>query len=56
LNNDPDNWIGYGQRSIDDMAMAWMTFYNLSEEDFQQQVAERKAKSKEITENLSSKN
>ena len=55
LNNDPDNWIGYGQRSIDDMAMAWMTFYNLSEEDFRQQVAERKAKSKEITENLSSK-
>ncbi|PYU27433.1 MAG: hypothetical protein DMG32_06945 [Acidobacteria bacterium] len=55
LNNDPDNWIGYGQRSIDDMAMAWMTFYNLSEEDFQQQVAERKAKSKEITQNLSSK-
>jgi hypothetical protein len=55
LNNDPGNWIGYGQRSIDDMAMAWMTFYNLSAEDFQQQVAERKAKSKEITENLSSK-
>jgi mono/diheme cytochrome c family protein len=48
LNNDPDNWIGYGQRSIDDMAMAWMTFYNLSEEDFQQAVAERKAKSKQI--------
>ena len=48
LNNDPDNWIGYGQRSIDDMAMAWMTFYNLSEKDFQEQVAERKAKQKEI--------
>jgi hypothetical protein len=55
LNNDPDNWIGYGQRSIDDMAMAWMTYYNLSEKEFEQQVAERKAKSKEITENLSSK-
>jgi mono/diheme cytochrome c family protein len=55
LNNDPDNWIGYGQRSIDDMAMAWMTFYNLSQKDFDEQVAERKAKSKEISENLSSK-
>jgi hypothetical protein len=52
LNNDPDNWIGYGQRSIDDMSMAWMTYYNLSEEDFQQQVAERKAKSKELKDNL----
>jgi mono/diheme cytochrome c family protein len=48
LNNDPDNWIGYGQRSIDDMAMAWMTFYNLSQKDFEQQVAERKAKLKEM--------
>jgi len=48
LNNDPDNWIGYGQRSIDDMAMAWMTFYNLSDEEFQQALAERKAKSKPI--------
>jgi|SRR5579884_1724372 len=57
LNNDPNNWIGYGQRSIDDMAMAWMTFYNLSQEDFEQQVAERKAKlkTKEITQNLTSK-
>jgi hypothetical protein len=36
------------------MAMAWMTFYNLSEEDFQQQVAERKAKLKGTKENLSS--
>lgn len=55
LNNDPDNWIGYGQRSIDDMAMAWMTFYNLSQKDFDEQVAERKAKTKEISENLSSR-
>ena len=57
LNNDPDNWIGYGQRSIDDMAMAWMTYYNLSEQDFQQQVTERKSKlkSKEVTQNLSTK-
>ena len=54
LNNDPNNWIGYGQRSIDDMAMAWMTYVNLTEDEFQQAVAERKAKTKPI-ENLSSK-
>ena len=52
LNNDPDNWIGYGQRSIDDMSVAWVTFFNLTEDDFQQAVAERKAKSKD---NLSAK-
>jgi hypothetical protein len=54
LNNDPNNWIGYGQRSIDDMAMAWMTYVNLTEDEFRQAVAERKAKAKPI-ENLSSK-
>jgi hypothetical protein len=47
LNLDPDNWIGYGQRSIDDMSVAWVTYYNMSEEDFKQAVAERNAKSKE---------
>jgi hypothetical protein len=45
LNPDPDNWIGYGQRSIDDMGVAWVTYYNLSEDDFQRAVAERKATS-----------
>jgi mono/diheme cytochrome c family protein len=55
LNNDPDNWIGYGQRSIDDMSMAWITYFNLSPEDFQQAVAERKGKSKETNDDLSSK-
>jgi len=55
LNNDPDNWIGYGQRSIDDMAMAWITYFNLSQDDFQKQVAERKEKSKTITDNLSTR-
>lgn len=46
LNPDPDAWIGYGQRSIDDMSHAWVTYYTLSEEDFKQQVAERNKESK----------
>src|SRR5207247_392891 len=36
LNLDPDKWIGYGQRSIDDMSVAWVTYYNMSEEEFKQ--------------------
>ena len=47
LNLDPDNWIGYGQRSIDDMSVAWVTYYNMSEEEFKQAVAERNAISKQ---------
>ena len=46
LNPDPDTWVGYGQRSIDDMSHAWITYYTLSEDDFKQQVAERNAKTK----------
>ncbi len=42
LNPDPDTWVGFGQRSIDDMSHAWITYYTLSDEDFKQQVAERK--------------
>jgi hypothetical protein len=41
-NNDPDNWIGYGQRTIDDMSHAWMTYYTLQDEEFKQAVSERK--------------
>jgi hypothetical protein len=45
-NPDPDNWIGFGQRTVDEMSHAWITYYNLSEEDFKQQVAERERKLK----------
>jgi hypothetical protein len=46
LNPDPDAWIGYGQRSIDDMSHAWVTYFTLSDEEFRQAVAERNAASK----------
>jgi hypothetical protein len=42
-NNDPDNWIGYGQRTIDDMSHAWITYYTMSDEEYKQAVTERKA-------------
>jgi len=45
--SDLGNWIGFGQRTIDEMSHAWITYFNLSEEEFQQAVAERNAQSKE---------
>ena len=45
FNPDPDNLITYGQRTIDEMGGAWISYYYLSEEEFNQQVAARKAKS-----------
>jgi hypothetical protein len=44
FNPDADNTITYGQRTIDEMGGAWISYYNLTEEEYKQQVAERKAK------------
>jgi hypothetical protein len=41
-NPDPRNWVGYGQRTIDEMAFAWVTWTYLEEEDFKRMVAERR--------------
>jgi hypothetical protein len=42
-NPDPRNWAGFGQRSIDDMSFAWVNYVWLTDEDFQKQVADRRA-------------
>ena len=44
FNPDPDNLITYGQRTIDEMGGAWISYYFLSDEEYKQQVAARKAK------------
>jgi hypothetical protein len=41
-NPDPRNWRGYGQRTLDEMAFAWVTWTNLTEDDYKTMVAERK--------------
>ncbi len=43
-NPDPKNWVGFGQRSIDDMSFAWVNYIWLTDEDFKTQVEQRKAK------------
>jgi hypothetical protein len=40
-NPDPRNWRGYGQRTIDEMGFAWITWTNLEESDYKTKVAER---------------
>jgi hypothetical protein len=44
FNPDPDNTITYGQRTIDEMGGAWVSYYTLSEEEYKQQVEARKTK------------
>ena len=44
-NPDPDQWVGYGDRTVDEMAHAWMNVVHLSDAEYQQWLANRKAKS-----------
>jgi len=44
FNPDPDNLITYGQRTIDEIGGAWVSYYYLSDEEFKQQTEARKAK------------
>ncbi|MBM62302.1 MAG: hypothetical protein CL484_05075 [Acidobacteria bacterium] len=42
-NDDPTNWAGFGQRSSDEMSFAWVSWYELNDESFEQEVEERQA-------------
>ena len=41
-NPDPRNWVGDGQRTIDEMGFAWIGWYDLTEDEYKAQLAVRK--------------
>ncbi len=43
-NPDPEQWVGWGDRTIDEMAHAWVNITYMSDEDFKAEVEQRKAK------------
>ena len=43
-NPNPRNWVGYGQRTIDEMSFAWVSLFYIDEADYQQRVEARKKK------------
>ncbi len=43
-NPDPEQWVGWGDRTVDEMAHAWVDVTYLEQEEFDRLVAERKAK------------
>ena len=43
-NPDPDQWVGYGDRTVDEMAHAWMNVVYFDDQEFKDLQAERKAK------------
>jgi hypothetical protein len=46
FNPNPKNWVGYGQRTIDEMSFAWVSLYYLDEADYQQRVQARNLQAK----------
>jgi hypothetical protein len=41
-NPDPDQWVGWGDRTVDEMAHAWVNITYLSEEEYQVEIEKRK--------------
>ena len=48
-NPDPTNWTGNGGRTIDEMGFAWIGWYDLTEEEYAQELAARKARREAAT-------
>ena len=40
-NLDPNNWVGNGGRTIDEMGFVWIGWYDLTDEEYEAQVAAR---------------
>ena len=45
-NPDSDQWVGYGDRTVDEMAHAWMNIYYLSDAEYQAWLAQHKKPTK----------
>src|SRR5437588_10053345 len=48
-NPDPDQWVGYGDRTVDEMAHAWMNVVFFNDDEYKALQAERKAKTAKPT-------
>lgn len=42
-NPDPRNWVGDGQRTIDEMGFAWIGWYDMTDEEYKAELETRKA-------------
>ncbi len=48
-NPDPDQWVGYGDRTVDEMAHAWMNVVYLNDDEYKALLEERKTKAAKTT-------
>src|SRR5439155_23552669 len=38
FNPDPRNWVGYGERTNDEMSKAWVNFYYMTDDEYKSEV------------------
>jgi hypothetical protein len=55
-NPDPDQWVGPGSRTADEMSHAWIAVTHLDDAGYEKLVAEREAKKKALTQNQNQNN
>ncbi|HMB79791.1 MAG TPA: hypothetical protein VKI43_06975, partial [Vicinamibacterales bacterium] len=48
-NPDPDQWVGYGDRTVDEMGHAWLNITYYKDDEFKAEVAARAAKTVNTT-------
>ena len=41
-NPDPEQWVGFGDRTVDEMGHAWINITYMSDQDFERETAQRK--------------
>src|SRR5207302_4386963 len=54
-NPDPNVWVGYGDRTVDEMAHAWVNVTYFTDDEYKALQAERKAKLVKVTNNENEK-
>jgi hypothetical protein len=48
-NPDPQNWVGYGDRTIDEMGFSWIGWIDLTPDEYEKELADRVAARKRST-------
>ncbi|MBM3734306.1 MAG: hypothetical protein FJW39_00845 [Acidobacteria bacterium] len=51
FNPDPSNPVSFGQRSIDEMSFAWLSYYYLSDAEYREMLSERQNKTNVVAGN-----
>jgi hypothetical protein len=44
-NPDPNQWVGFGDRTVDEMGHAWVNITYMSDQDYQAEQGKRKTES-----------